>query len=201
MSSTSTALLAAHDDHHHTTSKTLFGIWVFVLTDCILFSSILVSYQVLHNNTFGGVNLADIASLPYTYVQTLALLLSSLTYGISTWCVYRGKRGSAMFWVALTFLLGLVFMGMEIHEFSTLIAQGNDWTRSAFLSSFFLVVGAHGFHVLCGLLWMVVMLVQMKTQGLTYTIERRLACLGIFWHFLDIIWVFIFTLVYLMGVI
>jgi len=155
----------------------------------------------LKDNTFGGVSIRQVASLPYVLAETLFLLFSSFTYGLCFYFLTRHQKRLMMFWLSITFILGLCFVLMEFHEFSYLVHTGNSWQRSAFLSSFFSLVGIHGIHVLLGLIWMFVLMMQFSSKGLTPTMRTRFVCLGLFWHFLDIMWIFIFTLVYLMGAI
>lgn len=187
-----------HDHSHDASSRVIFGFWLFLMTDFIVFACLFATYDVLHNNTFGGPGIKQIASLSYVLVQTLFLLTSSLTYGFAHIAQRKG-RGSVMFWLTVTFLLGLAFVGFEFHEFANLIATGNSWQRSAFLSAFFTLVGIHGIHIVVGMLWIVILMIQMTKQNLSPTMRTRLTCLGMFWNFLDIVWIFIFTIVYLMG--
>lgn len=195
--------LHLHDHHDHEAeadSKTYFGFWVYLMTDCILFASIFATYAVLHNSTYGGVSGKDIFEMPYVLVETFLLLISSFTYGVAMLAAHKGKACQVKFWLFVTFLLGLAFMCMEVHEFRHLIAEGHGPDKSAFLSAFFTLVGTHGLHVTIGLIWMVIMLVQVSKFGLTGLVKRKLTCLSLFWHFLDIVWIFVFTIVYLMGV-
>lgn len=189
------------DPHHDTYSKAVFGFWVYIMTDCILFSVLFATYAVLHNSTFGGATSKDIYDLNYALIETLLLLTSSFTAGIVMLKAYKKEKSQTLVWLFITFLLGLVFVVMEVHEFRQLYLEGHSWTKSAFLSSFFTLVGTHGFHVSMGLLWMVVLGFQLFFKGITNHTFRRLTCFSYFWHFLDIVWIFIFTIVYLMGVI
>jgi cytochrome o ubiquinol oxidase subunit 3 len=189
------------DPHHDTYSKAVFGFWVYIMTDCILFSVLFATYAVLHNSTFGGATSKDIYDLNYALIETLLLLTSSFTAGIVMLKAYQKEKSQTLVWLFITFLLGLAFVVMEVHEFRQLYLEGHSWTKSAFLSSFFTLVGTHGFHVSMGLLWMVVLGFQLFFKGITNHTFRRLTCFSYFWHFLDIVWIFIFTIVYLMGVI
>jgi cytochrome o ubiquinol oxidase subunit 3 len=189
------------DPHHDTYSKAVFGFWVYIMTDCILFSVLFATYAVLHNSTFGGATSKDIYDLNYALIETLLLLTSSFTAGIVMLKAYKKEKSQTLVWLFITFLLGLAFVVMEVHEFRQLYLEGHSWTKSAFLSSFFTLVGTHGFHVSMGLLWMVVLGFQLFFKGITNHTFRRLTCFSYFWHFLDIVWIFIFTIVYLMGVI
>jgi cytochrome o ubiquinol oxidase subunit III len=191
-----------HDEHHHDTDALdIFGFWLYILTDCILFATLFATYAVLHNNTFGGPSMKELTSLPYVFTETMLLLTSSFTYGLSMLALYKKNRPQVMFWLGLTFLLGLGFIGMEVNEFAHMIHEGHTWQTSGALSAFFTLVGTHGLHVFTGLIWMVVLMVQLAVYNIDSHMTRRLTYLGLFWHFLDIVWIFVFTIVYLMGVI
>jgi cytochrome o ubiquinol oxidase subunit 3 len=180
-------------------SKTMLGFWIYLMTDCILFGSLFATYAVLRGNTFGGPGAASLFSLPFVLIETLLLLTSSFTAGLVMLAAHRAKRRQVLLWLAVTFLLGAGFLGMELSEFGKLIGEGNSFTRSGFLSAFFTLVGTHGLHIATGLLWMTVMAFQVLGKGLVPSVVRRLALFNMFWHFLDVIWIFIFTMVYLMG--
>jgi cytochrome o ubiquinol oxidase subunit 3 len=176
-----------------------YGFWIFLLSDIIMFSAFFATYAVLVNETAGGPSGRDLFHLPYVALETACLLLSSFTCGfasIGTW-----KRSDIWFYGAMTitFLLGAAFLALEVHEFADMIAQGAGPTRSAFLSAFFTLVGCHGLHVTLGLLWLLTMMAQVYAKGYRADILRRLLCFSLFWHALDIIWVGVFTVVYLMG--
>lgn len=198
--------LAIQEDHHHVEAdqesydKTVFGFWMYLMTDCILFATVFAAYAVLHESTFGGPSSRELFSLPFALTETLILLTSSFTCGLAMLAVYQKKKNQALALFGITFLLGLSFLGLELHEFNHLVNEGNSWQRSAFLSAFFSLVGCHGLHITCGLLWMFVMMGHVVFRGLTASTLRRLTCLSLFWHFLDVIWILIFTIVYLMGV-
>ena len=179
--------------------KTNFGFWVYLMTDCILFGCLFATYIVLHNNTVGGPAGSELFDMPAILVETLILLTSSFTCGLGMLAIRRQKRTQSLFWFGFTFILGIAFLVMELSEFSALVAEGNSWQRSGFLSGFFTLVGTHGIHITIGLLWMAVMGWQLLRQGFTNGVVRRFTLLSMFWHFLDIIWIFIFTFVYLMG--
>ncbi len=190
------------EEEYQRDTKTLFGFWIYIMSDCILFASIFATYAILRTSTYGGASSHELFSMPFVLVETIVLLTSSFTYGLVT--LYAHQKNSTIkvgVWLATTFLLGVVFLGMELKEFSTLIHEGNGPDRSAFLSAFFTLVGTHGLHVFVGLVWMVNLFFQVIKKGVTTLIMRKLSMLGLFWHFLDIIWIFIFTLVYLFGVI
>ncbi|OWL90357.1 cytochrome o ubiquinol oxidase subunit III [Halopseudomonas aestusnigri] len=193
----------AHDDHahHDTGGNTVFGFWLYLMTDCILFASVFATYAVLVNHTAGGPSGKDIFELPYVLGETALLLVSSCTYGFAMIAAHRGFKGQTLAWLAATFVLGAGFIGMELNEFHHLIAEGFGPDKSAFLSSFFTLVGMHGLHVTAGLVWMIVMMLQVSRRGLTDRNNTRLMCLSLFWHFLDIVWICVFTIVYLMGTI
>ncbi|MFI5275499.1 MAG: cytochrome o ubiquinol oxidase subunit III [Candidatus Saccharimonadales bacterium] len=180
--------------------KTAFGFWVYIMTDCVLFATLFAVYAVLHRNTFGGPPSQVLFNLPYALYETLILLTSSFTCGMAVLAAQRRNKEMVYFWFSITFLLGLAFLGMELHEFRNFVLEGNSWRRSGFLSSFFTLVGTHGLHITSGLIWMVVMMVQISKKGLTRGTLRRLGLLSMFWHFLDVVWIFIFTIVYLQGV-
>jgi cytochrome o ubiquinol oxidase subunit III len=180
-------------------TKTSFGFWVYLMTDCVLFATLFATYAVLHGNTFGGPSGRDIFSLPFVLAETFILLTSSFTAGLAMLGARAGNMRQVLIWFGVTFALGLAFLTMEVTEFSHLVADGNSWARSGFLSSFFTLVGTHGLHIASGLIWMIVLMTQVFRKGLTPGILRRLTLLSMFWHFLDIIWIFIFTIVYLMG--
>lgn len=181
--------------------KTMFGFWVYIMTDCILFASLFATYAVLRSASFGGPTEKELFDLPFILTETLILLTSSFTCGLAMLAVYRQRKQQALLWFGITFALGAVFLGMELYEFAHLIHEGNDWQRSAFLSAFFTLVGTHGLHITVGLLWIAVLCVQVVQRGLTAPVSRRLGLLSLFWHFLDIVWIFIFTIVYMVGAI
>lgn len=181
------------------TAKTTFGFWVYLMTDCVLFASLFAVYAVLHGNTFGGPSGAELFKLPYVLVETFALLLSSFTCGLAMLAAQNRARSQVLFWLGITFVLGATFLGLELSEFHHLAAEGNSWRRSGFLSSYFTLVGTHGLHITIGLIWMAVTAGFTWRKGLTASIRKRLMLLSLFWHFLDIIWIFIFTIVYLYG--
>lgn len=187
------------DAHQENFSKTIFGFWVYLMTDCILFSMLFATYIVLHNSTYGGPSGKELFSLPYMLVETMVLLFSSFSCGLAGIEVNKHKKERVIALYIITFLLGATFVGMELYEFTHLALEGNSWERSAFLSSYFTLVGTHGLHVSIGLVWMTVMIFQVYFKDLTWIVHKRLTCLRLFWHFLDVVWIFIFTFVYLMG--
>lgn len=190
-----------HDGHggHDSGEQTVLGFWLYLMTDCILFASAFATYAVLYRNIANGPAGFEIFDLSYVAVETAALLLSSLTYGLAMIYGHRGDRNAVLGWLAVTFLFGAVFIGMEVNEFHHLIAEGHGPNVSAFLSSFFGLVGLHGLHVTAGLLWMIVLMAEVAKCGLNSRSMVRLSCLSLFWHFLDIVWICVFSVVYLKG--
>jgi cytochrome o ubiquinol oxidase subunit III len=181
------------------TDKTVFGFWVYLMTDCVLFAALFAVYSVLHVNTFGGPSGKELFDLPYVLGETMILLTSSFTCGLAILAAQRRNKQQILFWLGITALLGISFLIMEISEFRHLVAEGNSWRRSGFLSSYFTLVGTHGLHITVGLLWIVTMMFMVMRKGLTHGILKRLTLLSLFWHFLDVVWIFIFTIVYLFG--
>lgn len=186
--------------HQQADAKTVFGFWVYLMTDCVLFASLFATFAVLRNNTFGGPAGNELFSLPFVLTETLVLLTSSFTAGLGILSAKRHDRNKVLLFFGITMLLGIFFLTMEITEFHKLVLEGNSWRRSGFLSAFFTLVGTHGAHITTGLIWMAVMLYRVLRHGIDRTTIKRLTMLSLFWHFLDIIWIFIFTIVYLMGV-
>lgn len=192
---------SAETNRQEAESKTLFGFWVYLMTDLVLFASLFAAFAVLRNNTYGGPSGETLFSLSFVLTETLILLTSSFLCGLGILAARRGQKNLVLLFFGLTFLLGLAFLGLELHEFSHLSHEGNNWRRSGFLSSFFTLVGTHGAHITVGLTWMSVMLLRIRSAGLTHGNVKRLTMLSLFWHFLDIVWIFIFTVVYLMGIV
>lgn len=189
------------DPHQDVFSKTTLGFWIYLMTDCLLFASLFITYALLHPETFGGPSSKELFSLPTAFTETMILLCSTITCGFGMLSAVKNEKNKLLGWFFITFLLGVSFVAIELTEFSQLVLEGNSWTQSAFLSSFFTLVGTHGLHVSFGLLWILVMLGQILVGGLQAITFRRLVIFSMFWHFLDLIWIFIFTFVYLMGVI
>ena len=176
-----------------------YGFWLFVLSDMVLFSALFATYATLVHATDGGPTSNQLFDRGLVAVETLALLLSSFTCGLAMIAAKRGNMAWTQGWLLVTGLLGFVFLSIEIYEFTELVAEGAPPQRSAFLSAFFTLVGCHGAHVTAGLLWIGTMMAQIWAKGFHDHIIRRLLCLSVFWHALDIIWVAIFTIVYLIG--
>lgn len=181
--------------------KTLFGFWVYLMTDVVLFASLFATFAVLRNNTWGGPSGQEIFSLPLVLTMTLILLTSSFTIGLAWLAARAGNRQMVLTWLLITFLLGATFLTLEIREFNQLYSEGNSWRRSGFLSAFFTLVGTHGAHITAGLVWMSVLGLRIYRGGLFKSSLKKITMLSLFWHFLDVIWIFIFTIVYLMGII
>jgi cytochrome o ubiquinol oxidase subunit 3 len=176
-----------------------YGFWIFLLSDIIMFSAFFATYAVLAGSTAGGPSGKDLFDLRNVAVETGCLLLSSFTCGLASIGAQRRNPGWFYGAMAGTFVLGVGFLALEIHEFAGMVAQGAGPERSAFLSAFFTLVGCHGLHVTCGLLWLLTMMAQVFAKGFRPDIMRRVLCFSLFWHALDIIWVALFTVVYLMG--
>jgi cytochrome o ubiquinol oxidase subunit 3 len=180
-------------------SNRVFGFWIYIMSDCILFASLFATYAVLGKSYAGGPTGKDLFELPGVLIETFCLLLSSFTYGLASLAMASGKRDRVVVWLSATFVLGAAFIGLELSEFGRLIAAGHGPGQSAFLSAFFALVSTHGLHVTVGLLWMAVLGIQILRKGLTPTNGTRVMTLSLFWHFLDIVWVCVFTFVYLIG--
>ena len=177
-----------------------FGFWVYLMTDLVLFAAIFATFAVVSRNYADGPTGKDLFDLRYLFVETMLLLISSATCGLSVLAMHEDRKGFVLICLVVTFLFGFGFVSMEINEFYHMVLEGNGPQRSAFLSAFFTLVGTHGTHVACGLIWMAVMVGQVIIKGLTTPVRSRLMRLSMFWHFLDIVWIGVFTIVYLMGI-
>ncbi|SDC14811.1 cytochrome o ubiquinol oxidase subunit III [Paraburkholderia lycopersici] len=198
---THAATLAEIDHHDHPQSHSVFGFWIYLMTDCVLFAALFATFGVLSHQFAGGPTGKDLFDVPGVALETAVLLLSSITYGFAMLGAQQRKNGVVLGWLAVTFILGASFLGLELREFSHLIADGAGPQRSAFLSSFFTLVATHGLHVFFGLLWMLVMMLQvLRAPQLGDQEVRRLTCLSLFWHFLDVVWICVFSFVYLGSV-
>ncbi|GAB7540181.1 cytochrome o ubiquinol oxidase subunit III [Burkholderia sp. 22PA0106] len=187
-----------HDHGHHDDgSKTAIGFWIYLMSDCLIFATLFATFGVLANATAGGPTGQSLFELDYVLGETMLLLVSSFTFGLAMLAMKGGRRGTVIAWLAITFVFGAGFIGMEVHEFAKLVADGAGPQTSAFLSAYFGLVGTHGLHVTCGLIWIGVMMHQVWKFGLNGMVQRRLACLSMFWHFLDLVWICVFTFVYL----
>jgi cytochrome o ubiquinol oxidase subunit 3 len=184
---------------HHSENGTLLGFWLYLMSDCLVFAALFAVFAVVGRNYAGGPSGAELFDLPLVALNTSMLLLSSITYGFAVLEMQRRRVKPVLAWLAITGLLGCAFLGLEMYEFVHLIREGAVPQRSAFLSSFFTLVGTHGLHVLFGIIWLVTLMVQVSRGGLTTDNRRRVMCLSMFWHFLDVIWVGVFTVVYLLG--
>ncbi|AXJ95891.1 MULTISPECIES: cytochrome o ubiquinol oxidase subunit III [unclassified Sphingomonas] len=189
------------DEHEHAAGgSTMLGFWLYLMSDCLIFAMLFAAYGVYGGNYAGGPQPHEIFELPLVALNTSMLLLSSITYGFAMLAMNQGKARAVQGWLAVTGLFGAAFVGIELYEFANLIHEGATPQRSAFLSSFFTLVSTHGLHVTFGLIWLVTLMVQVGRKGLIPANQRRLQCLSLFWHFLDVIWIGVFTFVYLLGV-
>ena len=185
---------------HHPQQGTLLGFWLYLMSDCLIFAVLFAVYAVLGRSYAAGPSGADLFELKLIAANTGLLLFSSITYGFAMIAMLANRKKAVLGWLAVTGLLGLGFLAIEVYEFAHLIHQGAGPQRSAFLSSFFTLVGTHGLHVAFGTIWLVTLMVQVQKLGLIHENKRRLICLSMFWHFLDVVWIGVFTFVYLMGV-
>jgi cytochrome o ubiquinol oxidase subunit III len=188
------------DEHGHAEGSTMLGFWIYLMSDSLIFAILFATYGVLSRSYAAGPSPADLFELPLIALNTTMLLLSSITYGLAMLEVERRRMGLTLFWLAVTGLFGLGFLSIELYEFGHLIYEGATPQRSAFLSAFFTLVGTHGLHVTFGIIWLVTLMFQLPMHGFIPDNHRRLMCLGMFWHFLDVVWIGVFTYVYLMGV-
>lgn len=186
-----------HHEHHDDGNKTVVGFWMYLMGDCLIFAVLFATFGVLLNGTAGGPSGKELFSLGFVLSETVVLLLSSFTFGVAMLGLQAGRRNQVIAWLAVTGLLGAVFIGMELYEFAELIHEGAVPGVSAYLSAYFTLVATHGLHVSFGLLWLLIMIHQVLKFGLDDIVRRRLACLSLFWHFLDLIWICVFTFVYL----
>jgi cytochrome o ubiquinol oxidase subunit III len=177
----------------------IFGFWIYLMTDLVIFAALFACFIVLHENTFNGPTPKELFHLPSVLAETLILLTSSFTCSLAMFAVHRHLKKWAIIWFIGTFLLGVSFLYLEISEFVDFVNKGASWQRSAFLSSFFTLVGTHGFHIFVGLIWMVVMMFRIALRPLVEHSISRIFRMALFWHFLDFVWIFIFTVVYGIG--
>ena len=188
------------DEHDHEAGgSTMLGFWIYLMSDCLIFAMLFACYGVFGGSYAGGPTPAEIFELPLVAVNTTMLLLSSITYGFAMLAMTNGKVRSTQLWLFVTALFGMAFISIELYEFANLIHEGATPQKSAFLSSFFTLVATHGLHVTFGLIWLFTLMVQIQVKGLIPANQRRLMCLSLFWHFLDVIWIGVFTFVYLLG--
>jgi len=181
-------------------SKTQLGFWIYLMTDVMLFGALFATFLVLRANTYGGPTEKELYHLPFILTETILLLASSYSCGLAVLALHKRNLTQVIALLALTFVLGSVFLAMEMTEFTQLVSEGNSWQASASLSSFFTLVATHGLHITVGLLWLSVVVWQLLRKGITANTERKTMLFSMFWHFLDVIWIFIFTIVYLIGV-
>ncbi len=206
MASSHIAAAVAGDDRfymteeHHPENGTLLGFWLYLMSDCLIFAVLFACYGVLGRNYAAGPSGADLFDLQTVAINTAMLLFSSITYGFAMLAMEKNRVKATLVWLGITGLFGVAFVGLELTEFAHLIHEGATPQRSAFLSSFFTLVGTHGLHVTFGIIWLGTLMVQVAQRGLSVDMKRRLMCLSMFWHFLDVIWIGVFSFVYLMGV-
>lgn len=187
------------EPHHPEGSSTALGFWIYLMSDCLIFACLFAIYAVLGSSYAAGPGPRDLFDLNLVALNTAMLLFSSITYGFAMLSMEKNKVGATQGWLAITGLFGLAFLSIELYEFAHLIHEGATPQRSGFLSAFFALVGTHGLHVTFGIIWLVTLMVQVAKKGLIPANQRRLMCLSMFWHFLDVIWIGVFTFVYLMG--
>ncbi len=181
------------DAFHDSYSRTVFGFWIYILSDFILFGTLFATYAVLHNNTFAGPSIRDVCSPSFMLAETLILLTSSFTIGLAGASAHRKNRNATISLFLISALLGIVFIGMLFMDFNHLISAGNSWKRSAFLSIFFTILGTHALHMIFAVLWTAVLIFPVWKEGITPASIRRLTCLKMFWQFLNIVWIFVFA--------
>jgi cytochrome o ubiquinol oxidase subunit 3 len=187
-------------EEHHPENSTSIGFWIYLMSDCLMFAVLFATYAVLGRSYAAGPSGADLFDLKLVAINTGFLLLSSITYGFAMLEMAKKNVNKVLLWLGITGVLGLAFLVVELYEFYHLIQLGATPQRSAFLSAFFALVGTHGLHVTFGIIWLVTLMFQVKKHGLIVENQRRLSCLSMFWHFLDVIWIGVFTFVYLIGV-
>lgn len=188
-------------EDRHPENSTNLGFWLYLMSDCLIFAVLFATHGVLGRNYAAGPSPADLFDLPIVALNTSMLLFSSITYGFAMLQMERNAKAETLFWLAVTGLFGAAFIGLELYEFIHLIHEGAGPTRSAFLSSFFTLVGTHGLHVTFGIVWLITLMIQVSMHGLIEANRRRLMCLSMFWHFLDVVWIGVFSFVYLLGVV
>lgn len=187
-------------EEYHPEGSTMLGFWIYIMSDCLIFAVLFATYAVLGHNYAAGPSPADLFELPLVALNTAMLLFSSITYGFAMLEMEKENKSGTMMWLAITGLFGAAFIFFELYEFYHLILDGAGPQRSAFLSAFFTLVGTHGLHVTVGIVWLITLMVQTTKHGLIPENKRRLMCLSMFWHFLDVVWIGVFSFVYLMGV-
>ncbi|MGO4570031.1 cytochrome o ubiquinol oxidase subunit III [Rhizobium sp. 2YAF20] len=187
-------------EEHHPEGSTMLGFWLYIMSDCLIFAVLFATYAVLGHNYAAGPSPKDLFELPVVALNTSMLLFSSITYGFAMLAMQKNNQRGTLLWLAATGLFGAVFIHLELNEFYHLIVEGAGPQRSAFLSSFFTLVGTHGLHVTVGIVWLITLMIQVAKKGLIPENQCRLMCLSMFWHFLDVVWIGVFSIVYLLGV-
>ena len=187
------------EPHHPEGHSTMLGFWMYLMSDCLIFAMLFAVYAVVGANYAAGPAPKDLFDLPLVALNTSMLLFSSITYGFAMLAMVKNRTAQMQTWLAITGVFGLCFLGIELYEFAHMIHLGATPQRSGFLSAFFVLVGTHGLHVTFGTIWLVTLMVQVWRKGLIPANKRRLMCLSLFWHFLDVIWIGVFTFVYLFG--
>lgn len=192
---------ADHEHAHHDPNELkILGFWFFLISDVILFSVLFATYIILRQNTAGGPSGEELFELPGVIAETFILLTSSFTSGLAVLAMNRGLKKQLIGWLIVTVILGLCFVGLEVTEFVNMVDEGATFTTSAFLSAFFTLVGTHGLHVSLGICWMIGLIIQLSKRGITEKTIGKVTVISLYWHFLDVIWIFLLTIVYLMGV-
>lgn len=188
---------------HHSAESPVFGFWVFLMSDAVIFSLLFAVYVTMMHSTAGGPGTHQVFEVRSVFIETMVLLTSSFTFGMASLSMKYGggRRAGIAFWLVITLALGMTFVGLEVHDFLTMAAHGAVPQRSGFLSAFYTLVSTHGLHVSCGCVWIMIMLVQIAVFGVDSNVKTRIMRLALFWHFLDIIWVGIFSVVYLQGLV
>lgn len=181
------------------TGVATLGLWTYLMTDLMLFASLFAAFMVLRRNTASGPEAAEVFDMPFVLVETFVLLFSSLMCGLAYISAKFNRRRAMLVYLGLTIITGGLFLGMELYEFSHMVADGHSWAESAFLSSYFTLVGTHGIHIAVGLLWAIVLVVRLARKPLDTHSFRKLGLFAIYWHFLELVWIFIFSVVYLIG--
>lgn len=191
---------AERHDHPDLEGMRTFGFWIYLMTDVMIFGTFFAAYIVLRGNTNGGPGPAELFELSGIIASTFILLTSSYTCGLALLAMHKGNLRALIGSLGITALLGAIFIGLEVSEFAHMVREGATMGTSAFLSAFYTLVGTHGLHVLIGLVWMMVVMFQLAKRGITPVTKRKVNVISLFWHFLDVVWIFVFTVVYLMGV-
>ena len=189
-----------HAHHEEAYAKTIFGFWIYLLTDFMLFAAVFAAYAVLRNSTFGGPSGAELFNMPLVFTESYVLLASAFTIGLMGAYAHRGQRGVTFFWLIVSFVLGLIFLGMGYSDLAHMADTGNGIGRSAFTSGYFVLIGMHLFHMLFALMWCIVLAIPMLRFGIGEVEVKRFTCLKMFWQFINIVWVFVLTFVYIVGV-